>query len=95
MSRSSLRFIVASLCLLGLSTAAGRNAGTANLNESVLRAATPLSEQRQSEVRTCATLDVPETVADQIELSSSDSSPFEGEDRSGNLLPFRSPSTFM
>jgi len=69
MSRSSLRFIVASLCLLGLSTAAGRNAGTANLNESVLRAATPRSEQRQSEVRTCATLDVPETVADQIELS--------------------------
>ena len=69
MNTSLLSFILACLSLIGLSTALGRNSGTNNVNESVLGVTNTLSEQRQSEVRTCATLDVPETVADQVELS--------------------------
>jgi hypothetical protein len=69
MNRSLVRLILVGLSLIGLSTALGRNAETDSANESVLRAANTRSEQRQTEVRTCATKDVPETVADQIELS--------------------------
>src|SRR5688572_12167029 len=69
MSRSVVSFILVSLSLLGFSSVVDRNVSRANLNEPVLPAAITLPEQRQSEVRTCATVDVPETVADQIELS--------------------------
>jgi hypothetical protein len=98
MNRSLVRLILVGLSLIGLSTALGRNAETDSANESVLRAANTRSEQRQTEVRTCATKDVPETVADQIDSPSSDSSRFEfcfyqtlpgGRSRNEPVLVFR------